>query len=247
MNLIPYDMKLTKAKKEMMYRIEKVFLSIAVVMLMYSCSSSRMLVSSVRPYEISELAYFEPQSYIWYIKKGNKAEYSDSLSSITEERIDSSLSLFHNELHISEAIYIEDSILNKKVEDEINTMIQIIIRDQQIGNLQLLPLVDSVMEAHGQRFALAVVANGFGRRAGNYAGQVAKGVGVGLLTLGMYVPTPVKSKISLYGVIFDSQKNEVSFYRRTRPVEKEPAEQAVIDSQVRKLFDGYFFVNNTTY
>ena len=48
-----------------------------------------------------------------------------------------------------------------------------------------------------QRFALATVVTGFGRRKGNYRGQVTKGAPIGLLTLGMAILTDPESMIEL--------------------------------------------------
>lgn len=88
------------------------------------------------------------------------------------------------------------------------------------------------MKNSNQRFALATVATGFGRRKGNYGGQVAKGAAVGILTLGMAVPTPIKSNLTLYAFIFDVQKNEIAYYKKSLPVEKEPTDENAIEKQL---------------
>ena len=49
--------------------------------------------------------------------------------------------------------------------------------------------------------------------------QVAKGAVVGILTLGRNVPTPIKSTLTLHAFIFDSEKNEIAFYKKLLPVE----------------------------
>lgn len=72
---------------------------------------------------------------------------------------------------------------------------------------------------------------------------MAKGAAIGILTLGMYVPTPIKSNLTLHAFIFDSEKNEITFYKRAMPVEKEPTEPEVINKQLFELFKGYFYEN----
>ena len=103
------------------------------------------------------------------------------------------------------------------------------------------PILDSVMKSNHQRFALATVVTGFGRKQGNFGNQVAKGIGVGILTLGMYAPVPVKSNSTLYGIILDSDRNEIIFYGKALPVEKSPTDRKVMEQQYKKLFKGYLY------
>lgn len=85
------------------------------------------------------------------------------------------------------------------------------------------------------------MATGFGRRKANYRGQVAKDAAIGILTLGMAVPTAVRSNITLYAFIFDAQKNEIAYYKRSLPIEKEPTDEKVIEKQLAGLFEGYLY------
>ena len=57
----------------------------------------------------------------------------------------------------------------------------------------------------------------------------------------MYVPTPIKSNLTLHAFIFDSEKNEITFYKRSIPVEKEPTNPEVIKKQLIGLFNNYFY------
>jgi len=208
-----------------------------------SCVSNKMLVSDVKPNEIEELSYFEPQSYIKFIKKGNKPEFSDSLSNITQKGINQIFTKYKSQLHLTKKIEISDDSLNNRVKNEILYLIQLAHYNRKIKGLKLTPAIDSIMESNNQRFAISIVAVGFGRDKGNYGGQIAKGIGVGILTLGMYTPVPVKSDLTLYGIIFDSKKDEISFYKNTKPLEKSPIDIQTIDKQFHNLFKGYFFEN----
>ena len=97
-----------------------------------------------------------------------------------------------------------------------------IFQQQKLDGIKLTPTIRTVLKENNQRFALLVVSNGFGRRAGNYGAQAAKGVGVGILTLGMYAPVPVKSSLALYAAILDADRDEVIYFSKTIPVEKSP-------------------------
>lgn len=216
-----------------------VFLASAFILT--SCGANKFLTSSVKPVEIADLSYFEPLSYIRYIVKGNKAQFSDSLSTITTKKVDSLLIRNRSIFRLTDEIDLADETLKAKVENEIGHLAQFIIQRKKLEGIPLTPAIDSIMESNNQRFALATVTTGFGRRKGNYGGQVAKGIAVGILTLGTVVPTPVKSNLTIHAFIFDSEKNEIAFYKRSVPVEKEPTDERIIEKQLISLFDGYLY------
>jgi hypothetical protein len=142
---------------------------------------------------------------------------------------------------IKNKIIIEDSSINEKVENELSFLIQSAMQKRKLEGIKITPVIDSILESKNQRFALGIVGVGFGRRKGNYGGQVAKGVAVGILTLGLFVPAPIKSNLSLYSVIIDSQKNEIAFYKKTLPIEKSPTDPIIIKRQLDKIYENYLF------
>ena len=85
-----------------------------------------------------------------------------------------------------------------------------------------------------------IIATGFTRIKGNYGGQIAKGIGVGLLTLGMVVPTPIKANSAVHAMIVDAKEDNVAFYQRSRQ-EKEPLNEQVLRLQLTEIFKGYFY------
>lgn len=210
-------------------------------LLLTSCGANKFLTSSTGSSEVRNLSYFEPLSYIQYIEKGNKAVLSDSLSSITQTILDSILSHSKSTLHLTEKLTFDNDTIKTKIENELGYLSQLITQRRKLDGIPITPAIDSILKSNKQRFALATVATGFGRRKGNYGGQVAKGVAVGILTLGMYVPTPIKSNLTLHAFIFDSEKNEIAFYKRSIPLEKEPTDSEVINKQLIRLFEGYFY------
>jgi len=118
---------------------------------------------------------------------------------------------------------------------------RLITQRKKLNGIPLPYTIDSILKINNQRFALATIASGFGRTKGNYRGQVAKGAAIGILTLGMAIPTPIKSNLTLYAFIFDSDKDEITYYNKSMPVEKEPTDQQVIEKQLMKLFNGYLY------
>jgi hypothetical protein len=165
----------------------------------------------------------------------------ESFPDHTKSRLDSLLTKNKSKIRLSEKIVITNDTVKATIDNEINYLARLISQHRNLNNIPLTPAIDSVLENNNQRFAFATVATGFGRRKGNYGGQVAKGVVVGILTLGMVVPTPVKANLTLDAFIFDSVNNEVAFYRKTLPIEKEPTDPEIIEKQLISLFNGYFY------
>lgn len=219
----------------------KHLLILATALILTSCGANKYLTSSTNSNEIENLNFFSPLSYIQYVEKGNRATFSDSLSMITSEKIDSLLNTNKTTFRLSEEIIIDNDTIKGKIENEIAYLAQLIPQRKKLSGIPLTATIDSVLKANNQRFALATVATGFGRRKGNYGGQVAKGAAVGILTLGMAVPTPVKSSLTLYAFIFDAQRNEIAYYKKALPVEKEPTDEKAIEKQLIGLFNGYLY------
>ncbi len=214
--------------------------ALAALWLLASCSS-RHYTSSTKQDEMESLNYFEPFAYISYIEKGNQAFRSDSLSVITRQKTDSVLISTKAYFRLSEKISLEDDFTRARVEQELARLSLRIASRKKGEILPLSPVIDSLLAQGDQRFTLATVVTGFGRRKGNYGGQVAKGAAIGLVTLGMYMPMPVKSSLMVHAFIFDAQKKEVAFYRHTAPAEKEPTSEAALRSELTRLLGAYFY------
>jgi hypothetical protein len=212
-----------------------------IVLSLTACVSNKSLTSSVKSNEINELSYFEPLAYIQYIEKGNNLKFSDSLSNITRTKLDSILVSNKSKLRINDKINLSNDTIKFKFENEISYLSRLVNQNKTLEGIPLTPTIDSLLEINNQRFALGVVETGFGRRKGNYSGQVVKSIFVGILTLGLYIPTPIKASLSVEVFIFDSQNNEIAYYKKTAPVEKDPDNPEVIEKKVINLFEGYFY------
>ena len=219
----------------------RLFFLFGLMFSLVSCVPTKMRTSSVKPSEIKDLAYFEPEAYINLIKKGNQGEYNDSLSMVAHENLTKTIDLYKPRYPITEKIEIENDSLRYLVSKEISYLMNTAMQTRRLKRIKLTPKIDSILDARQQRFALALVATGFGRIRGNYGKQVAKGVGVGILTLGMFYTVPVKSNLTIIGIIFDAENDEVIFFNKTKPMEKNPTEILPMKRQFWHLFNGYFW------
>lgn len=220
--------------------MKKITILFTTAIIFTSCVTNKLINKSVKASEINEPMYFEPLSFISLIEKGNKSKQNDSLSNVSKKILDSII-VENKDFKISKKIEISEPKIKVKVDNELSELIIGIVRNNKIEGVKLTPTIDSILKSKKQRFALATVTAGFGRKKGNYGGQIAKGIGVGILTLGMYTPVPVKSNSTLFAVILDSERNEVIYFSKNLPVEKSPTERKVLESQYKKLFNGYFY------
>ncbi len=219
----------------------KNLLLVLCILLLISCGANKALTSTVKPEELSEMAYFEPISYISLVEKGNNPLPSDSLSAVANFRLDSVIQSRSGKYRISKKLIVEDVSAKQKLQEEISRVIRQLSSTKKIKDIPTYPTIDSLMHVHNTRFAMASITHGFGRRKGNYGGQAAKGAAVGILTLGLYAPIPIKSNLSIYTVIFDAEKKEIAYYRQSPVREKSPTDGENLAKDMDWIFDGYFY------
>ncbi len=216
------------------------FLSLSIL-IFASCTTTKMLTSGVKPFEIKDLQKFETISYMSLIQKGNMGKHNDSVSNVSRTMFNEALSSFGDKIPLASEIKTDNLKLKKRIEKEIETLIITAKNQKKIDGLKLTPVIDSLLEANGKRFGLLTVTSGFTREKGNYGKQVAKGAAMGLLTLGMVYQTPIKSNSTIYAMIVDAKENNVAFYKKSF-VEGEPLDKNLLSKQIKKLFDGYFWM-----
>ncbi len=226
----------------------KKILFLWVVILSASCSSSKFFTSDVKSLEINEMIKIEPLSFISLIEKGDRDVYNDSISKIAKIALNESLETFRTKLRLSsEEIYVADSLDRIELEQEIDFYIREAERNKKKKNhiIEITPLVDSLLSVSGNRFGLLILQSGFTRAKGNYGGQVAKAIGMGVLT-GLatgtaYYQSPIKSGSTVYVVIVDNQEKNVTFYNKSIMQDRDPTEKENITKQLQSVFEEYFW------
>ncbi len=114
-------------------------------------------------------------------------------------------------------------------------------RGKNLHAFDLPPNLVAVIDLYDQRFYLLTLSTGFTRRIGNYGGQIAKGVGIGILTLGMFAPIPVKANSGVRVMILDNQLGEIAYYKSSFNPEGEPLEEKTLSKHLKYLFKGYLW------
>ncbi|HOY50896.1 MAG TPA: hypothetical protein P5086_12395 [Prolixibacteraceae bacterium] len=206
-----------------------------------ACTVTKPLTSDVTPAEVTDLKLLEPYSYISMIKKGNRGELDDSISAVSKQLNIDALKSFSGKIPLKGEIFLADTAVNHKLEKEYEYLLLTADKNKNITNLRITPTLDKVLESNETRFGLVVVASGFTRVKGNYGKQVMKGAALGLLTMGMYVQTPVKSYSTVYAMIVDAQKDNVTFFRKSYLPDQEPINPNVLTKQYEDIFEKYFW------
>ena len=234
---------LLKLKKFIMNRVCIVLLVVASCS---SCATSKFINSDVKPIEISWMLKIEPFSYISLIETGNRSTYDEAISSSTKIVLNESVEAFRVRLRLSsKEIKITNSFENAQLEQELNFLIMSAEQNRNKNNIPITPLISSLLSANDARFGLIIIQNGFTRAKGNYGGQIAKAVGIGivtgLLTGVAFTPMTVKAQSTLHAMIVDNQNKNVAFYNKSILKDKEPTAKENILKQIDKVFEKYFW------
>jgi hypothetical protein len=201
---------------------------ILVLCTLTSCMSTQ-LSSKIKPTEVTDLQLFEPTAYISLIEASNTSNYNDSLTNDSKKLLLKVVENSKEKIPITGQIIVTDSLLNQKLKAEFDYLFTTIT-----------PIIDSLLEVNNKRFGILTLTNGFTRSRSNYSKQVAKGVAVGLLTLGMYVRSPIKSSSTMCVLIVDAKDNNVAYFNQSMLPQKEPLDEKIINTQFRNIFKGYF-------
>ena len=211
--------------------------SIMLVGLFASCTANRGFVSSLTRADIRQVQQFEPLNYVGIIEKGNNITYNDSLTDVAN-------ALFEKELSRSKAIpvkgniVIEDSLVNQRVQNKIYMLMNYVENNVRTRDLSIPPTIDSILEARNERFGLLAYNWGFTRTGGNYAGQIGKGVLIGVLTLGTMYTVPYKDMSRCGLIIVDSKYNNLA-YVATANRESNPLKAETYRKQMEDLLKKY--------
>ncbi|MDV3752749.1 hypothetical protein [Elizabethkingia anophelis] len=220
--------------------MKKNFILLVALVLLNSCAASLLTDKSVKPSEIKNMVNFEPISFIHLIEKGNKTKINDSLSMVSTQILNSII-VSNTNPKVEKNIVIDNPEAKLRIQSDILKTMSEIIKTKKIDQIKTTPLMDSIVKNGNQRYALCLITSGFERRKGNYGNQVAKGIGIGLLTLGMYTTVPIKSNTSLYAMIYDAERSHVVFYNHIPLIEKSPTDKKNLDKLYHELFEGYFY------
>ena len=202
-----------------------------------SCTANRGFVSSLTHADIRQVQQFEPLNYVGIIEKGNNITYSDSLTEVAKTLFEKELSRSKT-LPVKGHIVIEDTVVNNKVQYEIYMLMNYLENNVKAKDIPIPPVIDSILEARNERFGLLAYNWGFTRTGGNYAGEIGKGVLIGVLTMGTMYTVPYKDMSKCGLIIVDSKYNNLA-YVATANRESNPLKAETYQKQMEDLLKKY--------
>ena len=202
-----------------------------------SCTANRGFVSSLTRADIRQVQQFEPLNYVGIIEKGNNITHSDSLTEVAKTLFEKELSR-NKTLPVKGHIVIEDSLVNNKVQYEIYMLMNYLESNVKAKDIPIPPVIDSILEARNERFGLLAYNWGFTRTGGNYAGQIGKGVLIGVLTMGTMYTVPYKDMSKCGLIIVDSRYNNLAYVATTNR-ESNPLKAETYRKQMEDLLKKY--------
>lgn len=188
--------------------------------------------------QVGQLLYLPTVGLIGLIGEGNRPAPDAQLSADSEALVQEMLLSYTEPLHLGPQVK-TDTATQQRLRREVLRATAAKLRGARQPTPPM-PTLDSVLADYQPRYVLATVSQGFTRVKGNYGQQSAKALGIGLLTLGMYAPVPLKASSNLHAFVYDRQQREIVFFNTDAWPEKEPLEPRVVDQQVQKVLSKAF-------
>lgn len=214
------------------------FLALYGIFFFMSCGTTQF-VSNRQPQEIDKILLLKPLTKISIIGKNNKAVYNDIYS---HEMMMDIVESIEKKLppRIAKQRLVTDDSTQNALDQEIYYLVSRVEQSHTITGIQLSDNMVALLEKNGQNYAIGAFGSGFTREKGGYGKEIAKGIGIGILTLGLVVPVPVKANSTIICFILDKQKRNIAFYQSNIGQDREPINKDVIQAQIEKLLHGYF-------
>ena len=205
-----------------------------------SCGTTGYLASGYNDVDaIKDVVLFEPVSKIETIGKGEITVTNDTACVVSQDMLLQTVKECESGLNIL-SVYMpsgeeEAEIVRKGVESLYSQLLH------SQGSFSTASFVvpeslDEIIERTGNRYGMAVYSYGFSRTGGNYAAQIAKGVGLAILTLGSVYTVPYKDKSNIHIFIIDSEQDCVAWHNHDIGADYNPLKQKHLEKQFKRIF-----------
>lgn len=218
----------------------KATLLISVFTCMASCGPSGKLAD---PAIIGQMKHnivllFDPVSRIEVIGKDNLNAKSETASAEAQNLLKEKICTYDTGLGIDALHVSEDLKEAYAIQDDIIALADWYINTngEDLSYIEIPPTIDSIIESSGRRYGMIIYSEGFSRTGGNYALEIAKTVGIGILT--GYVTVPFKNSSSIYLMILDSKTDRIAYNRCTFG-EYNPLSGKHVEKQFKRLFKDF--------
>ena len=205
-----------------------------------SCGTTGYLASGYNDVDaIKDVVLFKPVSKIETIGKGDITVTNDTACVASQDLLLQTVKECESGLNIL-SVYMpsgeeEAEIVRKGVESLYSQLLH------SQGSFSTASFVvpeslDEIIKRTGNRYGMAVYSYGFSRTGGNYAAQIAKGIGLAILTLGSVYTVPYKDKSNIHIFIIDSEQNCVAWHNHDIGADYNPLKQKHLEKQFKRIF-----------
>lgn len=188
-----------------------------------------------RPADISEMMFLQPVGVVSAITQGNRTTYDANASVDASEALRQALMRHDEKLHLKGLLPVKDTAMQRVIAGLTLRAVVELESHRKRPFLMPAPWLDTLLTARKQRYCLLSYVWGYTRTPSNYRGQLAKSLGIGLLSLGMVVPAADHAYTRVGVFIYDAQQHAVVYYKSSWPAEKDPLSGVVIDRELTDL------------
>ena len=214
-----------------------ILLAVMLVLALSSCTAKKGFISKLPKQEIADVQRFAVVSDIFALDKNDNGFRSDSLSALSMKCIDAYLNKQEN-IEIKGRIEINDTLAQRKVNDEIRQLADIAFDNKEIVLIPIPRTIDSLLETQGKRFGLLVYATGFERYESNFWKAMSQAI---IMMRGGATLNPYYDRLSMIALmIVDADKNNIAFYNNSTLRDEWPSRQYCVDRHFMELYYRYW-------
>ncbi|MVN76041.1 hypothetical protein GO988_06865 [Hymenobacter sp. HMF4947] len=200
-----------------------------------SCTSLTFVRAGFKPAALQDVAFVTPQSVVAISPLNQPMVVEESATNLSVQMLHKLMVRHRFQLRLRDEITLPDSLFQQG-RSEIYRAIDGIERHQQLAGGAALPVLDYLLGAHGQRYAMMVAGRGILWLPVRTKWQVPVGYDPNLLLSQTLKQTVIGVKSSLYLFIYDSQQHAIVYYARTPPTEqRNPLNEASLEEQFSKM------------
>jgi hypothetical protein len=214
-----------------------------IALLSFASCQTGYVAQGIKANQIKDIACLPPIISIQVIEQGNQGLYDPFLSQKAAAEYKSLIEIPHNQkfLHLSNDTLPTMPIhLQRRIMNEGHYLVAQAVGQRSVQNLPISPTIDSVLEANNKRYGMICVENGFTRTKQNQRDKAAETVGIGLLTLGMYIPISYSAGATMYCVLVDAQTNQAIYCHSAQMTDNEPDNPETISKLLSAVFRDFF-------
>ena len=205
-----------------------------------SCGTTGYLASGYNDVDaIKDVVLFEPVSKIETIGKGEITVTNDTACVASQDLLLQTVKECESGLNILSVYMPSGEEEAEIVREGVESLYSQLLHSQgsfRTASFVVPESLDEIIERTGNRYGMAVYSYGFSRTGGNYAAQIAKGVGLAILTLGSVYTVPYKDKSNIHIFIIDSEQDCVAWHNHDIAADYNPLKQKHLEKQFKRIF-----------